>query len=51
MSVDKTHLVTILELDNPEKIFNTLDKKYSTMNAAGLAKSSEIVHEVHAIPI
>lgn len=28
MSVDKMHLVTILELSDPKDMFNALDKKY-----------------------
>ena len=36
MSVDKSHLATILELSSPKKMFKALDKKYSTTNAARL---------------
>ncbi len=36
ISVDKTNLVTILELSDPKDMFNALDQKYSTSNAARL---------------
>ncbi len=36
ISVDKAHLATILELFTPKEVFNALDKKYSTTNAARL---------------
>ena len=36
MSVDKSHLATILELSNPKEMFEALDKKYSATNAARL---------------
>ena len=34
MSVDKSHLATILELSSPKEMFKALDKKYSATNAA-----------------
>lgn len=34
MSVDKTHLATSLELSDPIDMFDTLDQKYFTSNAA-----------------
>ncbi len=34
MSVDKTHLATILELSDPKDMSNALDQKYSASNAA-----------------
>ena len=33
MSVDKSHLATILELSTLEEMFEALDKKYSATNA------------------
>ena len=36
MSVDKSHLATILELSTSEEMFEALDKKYSATNAARL---------------
>lgn len=36
MSVDKTHLATILKLSDPKDMFNALDKKYSATNVARL---------------
>lgn len=36
MSVDKSHLATILELSSPEEMFKALDKKYSATNSARL---------------
>lgn len=36
MSVDKSHLATILELSSPEEMFEALDKKYSATNSARL---------------
>ena len=36
MSVDKSHLATILELSSPKEMFEALDKKYSASNAARL---------------
>ena len=36
MSVDKTHLATILELSDPKDMFDALDQKYSASNAARL---------------
>ena len=38
ISVDKAHLATILELFTPNEVFNALDKKYSTTNAARLCQ-------------
>ena len=38
MSVDKTHLATILELFDLKDMFNTLDQKYSALNAARLCQ-------------
>lgn len=40
MSVDKTHLATILELSDPGNMFDTLDRKYSASNAARLPRLS-----------
>ncbi len=34
MSVDKSHLATILELSNTKEMFEALDKKYSATKAA-----------------
>ena len=36
MSVDKSHLATILELSTPKEMFKVLDKKYSATNIACL---------------
>ncbi len=36
MSVNKSHLATILELSSPKEMFEALDKKYSATNAARL---------------
>lgn len=36
VSVDKTHLATILELSDPRNMFDTLDRKYSASKAARL---------------
>ncbi len=36
MSVDKSHLVTILEISSPKEMFEALDKKYSVTNSARL---------------
>lgn len=36
MSVDKSHLATILELFSPKEIFEALDKKYSVTNSTYL---------------
>lgn len=36
MSVDKSHLTTILELATPEEMFKALDKNYSATNPARL---------------
>ena len=36
MSMDKTHLATILELSDPRDMFDTFDQKYSASNVARL---------------
>lgn len=46
MSVDKSYLITILELSNPKEMFEVHDKKCSTTNSTHLR---QLFHDYQAI--